>query len=382
MKAKAFILLVLLLNISTSHAFENFDQAFNQMRHRYSLGHYKRMIAIASDALELSKTPMQKYQILYYKGLAQEAMQDFWQAEQTFEEAAGIQKISSCQKTQARYKQIRSQYANQHFTSALANAEKYLTFSDKPSILHLNILLTGIESARQLGQNAKALVLAEKMTSITAPDSAWYYRGIIMKIQILCLTKEYEEAKQITEKINVAEVPLPMRAEFLAWSGFCYEKDNRHELAGKQYAQAYEKYSSYYSGLAALRHANLLSRSGKNNEQIVAKYEKVLKLAQAHSKHKSQALYKIAYIYQQKQKPEIAIRYLAQIDDLKNPSIYWQAKIYNLHGDIYYKEGKMAMAKKYFQACLSLSRHLPDSQLYASEILAQMEEKRVLPEKQ
>jgi len=382
MKTKAFIVLVLLFNISASYAFENFDQAFYQMRHRYSLGHYKRTIAIASDALELSKNPTQKYQALYYKGLALDALQDFWQAGQVFEKAAKIKEISQRQKLQARYNQIKSQYANGHFTSALANAEKNSKFSGKPSVLQLNILLTAVESARQLGQNKKALALAEKITGSSNPDSAWHYRGIIMQIQILCLLKNYEKAKQVMNEVDITKIPLPMRAEFFAWSGFCYEKDNKHEFAAKLYSLAYEKHSSYYSGLAALRHANLLSRKGENHDEIALKYAKVLEFPGAHSKHKSQAIYKIAYIYQQKQKPEIAIRYLAQISDLESPSVYWQAKIYNLHGDILYKQGKTAMAKKYFKACLNLSKPPSDSKLYASEIIAQMEEKRVLPEKQ
>ncbi len=382
MKAKTFIVLVLLFNISASYAFENFDQAFYQMRHRYSLGHYKRIIAIASDALKLSKNPTQKYQALYYKGLALNALQNFWQAEQVFEQAAAIEKISQRQKLQARYNQIKSQYANEHFTSALANAEKYSKFSGKPSVLQLNILLTAIESARQLGQKTKALALAEKMTDNTSPDSAWHYRGMIMEIQILCLLKKYEKAKQAMSEADITKIPLPMRAEFLAWAGFCYEKDNQNEAAAKLYSYAYEKHSSYYSGLAALRHANLLSRKGGNHDEIALKYAKVLEFPRAHPRHKSQAIYKIAYIYQQKQKPEKAIQYLAQIDDLKSPSIYWQAKIYNLRGDILYKQGKTAMAKKYFKACLNLSRPLPASKLYASEIIAQMEEKRGLPEKQ
>ena len=157
MKAKTFIVLVLLFNISASYAFENFDQAFYQMRHRYSLGHYKRIIAISSDALKLSKNPKQKYQTLYYKGLALNALQDFWQAQQVFEQAAEIEKISQHRKLQARYNQIKSQYANQHFTSALANAEKYSKLFDKPSVLRLNILLTGIESAKQLGKKRKSI---------------------------------------------------------------------------------------------------------------------------------------------------------------------------------------------------------------------------------
>ena len=203
-----------------------------------------------------------------------------------------------------------------------------------------------------------------------------------MRIQVLCLMKNYEKAKQVMGEVDITKIPLPMRAEFFAWSGFCYEKDNKHEFAAKLYSLAYEKYSNYYSGLAALRHANLLNRNGEDYEQIALKYAKVLKFSRAHSRHKSQALYKIAYIYHQKQKPEIALKFLAQINGLKSPSVYWQAKIYNLHGDILYKQGKIAMAKKYFKACLKLSRHLPNSQLYASEILAQMEEKRVFPEKQ
>ena len=382
MKAKTFIVLVLLFNISASYAFENFDQAFYQMRHRYSLGHYKRIIAIASDALELSKNPTQKYQALYYKGLALNALQDFWQAGQVFEQAAEIEKISQRQKLQARYNQIKSQYANKHFTSALVNAEKYSKFSGKPSVLQLNILLTAIESARQLGQNTKALALAEKMTYNTSPDSAWHYRGMIMEIQILCLLKKYGKAKEAMSEADITKIPLPMRAEFLAWAGFCYEKDNRNEAAAKLYSYAYEKHSSYYSGLAALRHANLLSRTGGNHDEIALKYAKVLEFPRAHPKHKSQAIYKIAYIYQQKQKPEKAIEYLAQVKNLKSPSVYWLAKIYNLHGDILYKQGKTVMAKQYFKACLNLSKPLPASKLYASEIIAKMEEKRVLPEKQ
>ncbi|MCK4983691.1 MAG: hypothetical protein KAS17_12245, partial [Victivallaceae bacterium] len=347
---------------------------------RYSLGHYKRIIAIASDALELSKNPTQKYQALYYKGLALNALQDFWQAEQVFEQASEIEKISQRQKLQARYNQMKSQYANEHFTSALANAEKYSKFSGRPSVLQLNILLTGIESARQLGQNTKALALAEKMTGNSNPDSAWHYRGIIMQIQILCLMKNYPKAKLVMGEADITKIPLPMRAEFLAWSGFCYEKDNKHEFAAKLYSLAYEKHSNYYSGLAALRHANLLSRKGGNHDEIALKYAKVLEFPRAHPRHKSQAIYKIAYIYQQK--PEKAIEYLAQVKDLKSPSVYWLAKIYNLHGDILYKQGKTVMAKQYFKACLNLSKPPSDSKLYASEIIVQMEKKRVLPEKQ
>lgn len=382
MKIKIFLVLVLLLNISASYAFTNFDQAFYQMRHRYSLGHYKRMIAIASDALKLSKNPQQKYQALYYKGLALDALQDFWDAGQVFRQAAEIETISQRQKLQARYNQMKSQYANEHFTSALANAEKYSKFSAKPSVLQLHILLTAVESARQLGKNKKALALAEKMAESSKPDSAWHYRGIIMQTQILCLMKNYEKAKQVMGKVDVTKIPLAMRSEFFTWCGFCYEKDNKHEFAAKLYSLSYKKYSSYYSGLAALRHANLLSRNGGNRDKIALKYAKVLEFPRAHPRHKSQAIYKIAYIYQQKQKPEKAIQYLAQIDDLKSPSIYWQAKIYNLRGDILYKQGKTTMAKKYFKACLNLSRPLPASKLYASEIIAQMEEKVVLPEKQ
>jgi tetratricopeptide (TPR) repeat protein len=382
MNTKVFIVLVLLFNISMSYAFENFDQAFYQMRHRYSLGHYNRTIAIASDALKLSKNPTQKYQALYYKGLAFNALQDFWQAGQVFEQAAKIEKISQRQKLQAHYNQIKSQYANQHFTSALSNAEKYSKFSGKPSALQLNILFTGIEAARQLGQKTKALALAEKMTTSSNPDSAWRYRGIIMQIQILSLMKNYKKAKLVMGKVDITKIPSPMRAEFLAWSGFCYEKDNKHEFAAKLYSLAYEKHSSYYSGLAALRHANLLSRKGEDHDKIAEKYAQVLKSSGALPRHKSQAIYKIAYIYHQKQKPEKAIEYLAQIKNLESPSVYWQAKIYNLHGDILYKQGKRIMAKQYFKACLNLSRPLPDSKLYASEIIAQMEEKRVLPEKQ
>lgn len=382
MKTKVFTGLIILLHISTSYAFENFDQAFNQMRHRYSLGHYKRMIAIAPDALKLSKNSKQKYQVLYYKGLALDSLLRFWQAEQIFGEAAKIENISPRQKLQARYNQVRSQYSNQHLTSALANAEKYSQFSGKPSVLHLNILLIAVEAARELSKTTKALALAEKMSKHAIPGSAWYYRGMIMQIQILCLMKDYKKAGQIINKVEVKKLPLPMYTEFLTWGGFCHEKADKHELAAKFYAQAYNKHSNYYSGLAALRHANLLSRSEKNQHLAAAEYEKVLKLSHAHSKHKSQAIYKIAAIYQQEQKPEIAMQFLAQMDDLKSPSVYWQAKSYNLRGDILYRKGKIDMAKKYFLACLNLSKHLPDAKLYASDILAQIGEKRVLPEKQ
>ncbi|MBU8902773.1 MAG: hypothetical protein KOO69_08535 [Victivallales bacterium] len=379
---KTFIIFVLLLNISTSYAFENFDQAFSQMRHRYSLGHYKRTIAITSDALSLSKNSKQKYQALYYKGLALDRLQNFWQAEQVFDEAAKLEQISQRQKLQARYSQIRSQYANKHFTSALANAEKYSQFQDKPSVLQLNILLSAIDSAKQLNQNKKALVLAEKMTNNTDSDSPWHYRGMIIQIQILCLMKDYAKAEKSMAKVNIKKIPLGMRAEFLAWGGFCYEKDNQYEAAGKLYSLAYKKHSSYYSGLAALRHANLLSHKGGDYRQIALKYAKVLELPQAHPRHKSQAIYKIAYIsYIHEKKPKAAMRYLAQVDNLKNPSVYWQAKIYNLHGDILYREAKMQEAKKYFQACLKLSKPLPDSKLYASKIIAEMKEQISIPDK-
>ena len=382
MKTKAFIVIVLLLNISAGYAFENYNQAFSQMQHRYCLGHYKRMIAIAPDALKFSKTPKQKFQVLYYKGLALNALGSFWQAGQIFEKAAKIEKITEIQKLQAHYNQIRSQYANKHFVSALANAEKYSQFSGKPSVLQLHILLSAIESARQLNQNKKALNLTMKMMKSVDADSPWYYRGVIIKIQILCLMKDYEKAKQAMGKVDINKIPLPMRAEFLAWAGFCYEKDKNPEAAGKLYSYAYEKYSSYYSGLAALRHANMLNRNGKDYEQIALKYAKVLKLRNAHPKHKSQAIYKIACIYQQKEKPEKAMEYLAQINDLKYPDVYWQAKIYNLHGDILYKKGDAKEARKYFQACLKLSKTLPASKLYAKEIIAQMEEKKELPAKE
>jgi hypothetical protein len=58
MKTKCFIFLLLSFT-AVSHAFENFDQAFAQMRHRYSLGHYKRIIAIAPEALKFSKKVQQ-----------------------------------------------------------------------------------------------------------------------------------------------------------------------------------------------------------------------------------------------------------------------------------------------------------------------------------
>jgi tetratricopeptide (TPR) repeat protein len=382
MKTKALILLVLLLHISTGYGFENFNQAFYQMQHRYSLGHYKRTIAIAPVALKLCKNPEQKFQILYYKGLALDALQNFWQAEQVFEKAAKIENISQDRKLQARYNQIRSQYANKHFVSALANAEKYSQFQGKPSVLQQYILLSAIESARQLNKNTKALALAQKMAESADSDSAWHYRGIIMEIQILCLMKDYEKAEKLMGEVDITKLPLPMRAEFFAWAGFCYEKDNKPEAAGKLYSWAYEKYSNYYSGLAALRHANLLSRTSKNYNEIARKYAKVLELPQAHPNHKSQAIYKIACIYKEQGNPELAMRYLAQIDDFKYPSVYWQAKIYNLHGDILYREGKNKEAKKYFQACLKLSKPLPASKLYAGEIIAQMEEKVELPAKQ
>ncbi len=382
MKNKAFILFVLFLCVNTINAFENSTQAFNQMRHRYSLGHYKRTIAIAPIALKLCKTPEQRFQILYYKGLALDALQDFWQAEQVFEKAANITNIPQSCKLQAHYNQIRSQYANKHFVSALTNAEKYSQFSGKPSILHLHILLKAIESARQLNRNEKALGLSEKMAESSDPDSAWHYRGIIMEIQILCLMKDYEKAKKLMDKVDIKKLPLPMRAEFLTWAGFCYEKDYKPDAAGKLYRWAYKKYSNYYSGLAALRHANILSRNAKNYNETALIYAQVLKLPEAHPKHKSQAIYKIACIYKEQGKPDEALRYLAQIDNLKYPDVYWQSKIYNMHGDILYRKGKVKEAKKYFQACLKLPKPAPASKLYAGEIIAQMEEKKELPAKE
>lgn len=383
MKTKAFIVLVFLLQISISHAFENFEQAFYQMQHRYSLGHYKRTIAIAPTALALSKNTKQIFQVLYYKALALNALQDFWLSAQVFEKAAKTKNISQRQKLLARYGQVRSQYAGQHFLSALGNAEKYSDFTDKPSVLQLNILLIAIESARQLNQNNKALSLAQKMKKNTNPNSAWYYRGMIMEIQILCSLKNYQKAKQAMNKVDITKLPSPMRSEFFALAGFCYEKNKQLKAAGKLYSFAYEKDSSYYSGLAALRHANLLSRKGENLDEITEKYAKVLESPRAHPRHKSQAIYKIAQIvYKQQKKPETALRYLARIKDVKNPSVYWQAKIYNLHGNILYKKGETREAKKYYQACLKLSKPLSASKLNASEIMAQMEEKVVLPEKQ
>jgi len=379
MRTKMFIMFMLLLHISVSYAFENFDQVFSQMRHRYSLGHYKRTIAITPDALELSKNSTQRYQALYYKGLALYALRNFWYAGHVFAKAAKIKEISPRQKLQARYNQIKSQYANKHFTSALANAEKYSLFTGKPSVLQLNILLTAIESARQLNKNKKALALTQIMTDKTDSESAWHYRGIIMQIQILCLMKDYKKSKQVMNQIDITKIPLPMRAEFLAWSGFCYEKDQNPEAAGKLYQWAYENYASYYSGLAALRHANLLTLKGEDYNQITSKYKKVLEFPRAHPRHKSQAIFKIAYIsYKQQNNPKAALAYLAQINDLESPSVYWQAKIYNLHGDILHKQGKIQEAKKYFQACLKLSRPLPDSKLYASKIIAQMKEEIVV----
>ena len=381
MKIKPFIGIGLLLNISISYAFENFDQAFDQMRHRYSLGHYKRIMAIAPEALKLSQNQTQKYQVLYYEGLALDGLLNFWQAEQIFAKAAGIEGISPQQQLQARYNQIKSQYSNQHFTSALANVEKYSKFSGKPSELHLNILLIGAEAARQSNQKTKALALAETISKIALTDSAWYYRGIIMQIQILCLMQNYGKAEQIINKVKIKKIPLQMYPEFLAWSGFCYEKDKKYKLAGKFYAQASDSSPTYYSGLATLRYGNLLNRDGKNHKLAAIEYKKVLNSPQANSQHKSQAIYKLAMIYKE-QKPELAMHFLSRIDNLKSPSAYWQAKIYNLHGDILYKEGKVNMAKKYFQACLNLSNNLPDSKLYASEIITQIGKKKILPEKQ
>jgi hypothetical protein len=70
-------LLLLLINISVACAFENYEQAYNQMRQRYGLGHYKRVIAIAPVALNFSKTPQQKFDVLYFKGLALDSLQRF-----------------------------------------------------------------------------------------------------------------------------------------------------------------------------------------------------------------------------------------------------------------------------------------------------------------
>ena len=381
MNTKLFVLFVLLLNAGSTYAFENFDQAFSQMRQRYSIGHYKRTIAIYPDTLELSKTPTQKFNALYYKGLALNSLQKFLQAEQVFKKASTIKNISQTQRMQAHYNQIRSQYANKHFTSVLATAEKYSKLSKKPSVLELNILLTAIEAARQLNKNKKALALAEKMTKNTDKDSAWHYRGIIIQVQILTFLKDYNKAKQVMGKVDINKIPSPMCSEFLAWCGFCYEKDNQPESAAKLYSLAYKDYSSYYSALAALRHANLLDRMGGDDKEIVLKYTKVLELKGANSKHKSQAIYKIACIYNKQKKTETAMRYLAQIKDLKSPSVYWQSKIYNLHGDILYKKGKMAMAKQYYKDCLKLFHPPKDSKLYASKIIAQMEEKTTSPRK-
>jgi tetratricopeptide (TPR) repeat protein len=381
MKIKIFVLFLLLLNAALSYAFDNYDQAFNQMRHRYSLGHYKRMLAIAPVALKFSKTPEQKYNVLYYKALAFHELQYFWQAEQTFAEAARLEGISKEEKMQAVFNQIRSQFANKHFISALANAEKYSAFSGKPSVLQLNILLIAIESARQLDQTAKAMELAEKMEKAADPESAWHYRGIIMQIQILCLTKEYEKAEKIINKIDMKKVPLPMQSEILAWSGYCYEKDGKLKIAGEKYSAAYKDSTLYYAGLAALRHANMLNRNGeKDYEKTASIYEKVMKMSGAHPKHKSQAVYKIARLYEEHKKPDIAEHLLAQIDKVDFPSVYWQAKIYNLRGDILYGKGDMDRARKYFELCVNLSPPQPDTD-YAKKILAQIDKKTVLPGK-
>jgi tetratricopeptide (TPR) repeat protein len=382
MKIKMLSLLLLLINISVACAFENYEQAYNQMRQRYGLGHYKRVIAIAPVALNFSKTPQQKFDVLYFKGLALDSLQRFWQAEQIFKEAASLEGISDKHKTQAYYNLIRSQYSNQHFLSALTNVEKYANFSGQLSIPQLNILLLGIEAAKQLNKPTKALVYTEKMINNTAPDSAWHFRGIIARMQILCMMNNYKKAEKIVKQTKIDNIPHQMRAEFLTWSGYCYEKENNLKVAEKYYSTAYNEYANYYSGLAALRHANLLNRSGKNLNLAAEKYEKVLKMSRAHPKHKSQAIYKIASIYNQKKKPDTAIRYLAQVDDLKSPSVFWQGKIYNLHGEILYQKGKIQMAQKYFYACLDLSEPVPAFKLYAEEILAQLEEETFLPEKQ
>ncbi|MDD5598202.1 MAG: tetratricopeptide repeat protein [Victivallaceae bacterium] len=381
MKIKIFVLSLLMLYVGASHAFDNYDQAFNQMRCRYSLGHYKRMLAIAPVTLKFCTSPGQKYNVLYYKALAFYELQYFWQAEQTFAEAARLGDISEKQKLQAVYNQIRSQYANKHFISALANAEKYSVFSGKPSALQLNILLIGIETARQLDRNVKALDLAEKMEKAADPDSAWHYRGIIMQIQILCLTKEYEKAEKIISKVDITKVPLPMQSEFLAWSGYCCEKGDKPGIAAEKYSLAYADSASYYAGLAALRHANMRNRNGeKDYEKTASIYEKVMQMSGAHPDHKSQAVYKIARLYEQHQQPDIAEHLLAGIDKVGSPSVYWLAKIYNLRGDILYKKGDMDRARKYFKLCVSLSPQQPDTN-YAKEILAQIGEKTVLPEK-
>lgn len=376
-----FVALVLLLNLGTGYAFENFDQAFNQMRHRYSLGHYKRLVAIVPEALELSRTPEQQYQVWYYKGLALEGLLKFWEAAQVFEKAAGIENISPQHRLQARYNQIRSQYAAQCFAAALTGAEKYAGAAVKPTVLQLNILLIGIEAANQLNRSATALELAGKMAQGAVPGSAWHYRGVILELQTLCLMKNYPEAERLINQVRPEQVPRPMQSEFLAWSGFCYEKADKPKLAGKCYARAYDNYSTYYSGLAALRHANLLDRTTRDYRQALSRYRKVLELAAANSWHKSQAIYKIAAIYNREHQPENALKAIAQLDELKAPSVYWKAKIYNLHGDILYKKGETGQARKYFQACLNLAADLPDSRLYASEIIAQIDKKTTLPEK-
>lgn len=375
-------ILVSLLQTGTGYAFENFEQAFNQMRHRYSLGHYKRMIAIAPDAVKLSEGPTQKFDVLYYKGLALHGLQKFWQAEQAFAEASRLAGISEKCKQQAVFNQIKSQYDNRHFISALANAEKHIAFKDKPTVIQLHILMTAIESAKELNHNGKALELAEKMIESAGPESGWYYRGKIIQVQILCLLKEYAQAEKLVKQIDIRDVPPQMRAEFLAWTGYCYEKDDKHELAAKQYSKAYELDSNYYSALAALRYANMLEHDGKNYEKVVSGYEKVLRLSGAHPKHKSQAIYRIADIYRHYDKPDIALYFLAQIDKVDNSDIYWKAKIYNMHGDIMYAAGDTDLARSYFKACVNLSPKQSDSTIYAKEILAQMEKKRVLPEKQ
>ena len=363
-------------------AFENFDEAFNQMRHRYALGHYKRVIAITPDALKFSKNNTQKFKVLYFKGLALDALLKFWQAEQIFEEASKIKGISEKQKLQAVYNLTRSQFANKHYVSALANAEKYSESKAKTMTIHLNILQVGIESAQRMNKSQKALQLAEKLCKKAVPDSSWYYRGVILRVRALCAMKKFDEAEKIISKEKLKKVPLPMHAEFLTWSGYCYEKESKPEIAGKYYAQAYDEESNYYAGLAALRHANLLGKDIKHTEKAEKAYERVLKIANAHPEHKSQAIYKAAAICRKANQPERAVWYLAQIDDIKHPAVYWQAKIYNLHGDILYTTGQVDKARKYFKACLNLSSPQDDSKLYAKEILAQLEEPAVLPEKE
>jgi tetratricopeptide (TPR) repeat protein len=312
MKTRSIIFMaVMMFAAAVLTAAETYKEAWEKGIKEYKARKYKDSLATLSEAVELAKTPAEKYNSMCYKGYSLRNLRKHAESVKVFDELMKVDGLSAKQKDGAFGQYLHSIYYSGKNQDVISIAEKTVA-DDKASnsMKTVSAYLACLSSSR-MRKNDDKIKWAKKLQELN-PKGYWHNRGLIYQAQALRAQKKYKEAEELLSKENIA------------------------------------KMHPHRQGEAYLERGHIKADQKKYDEAVI-EYTAVYELPKGHPGHKEMAVVYAIERLDSAGKPEEAQVWIERIDTIKNK--YWKTRGLMRHAQLLQKQGKLKEAKEKWEEC-------------------------------